>query len=398
MAHVQTNHPKLGSDTYTVHWRDSGRFRQRTFTKRREAERFGLRVEDEVAQGRSTTPYTSRGKTVADVIALSVAASAPGLKPRTVLSYQQGYARHVLPALGGKRIAALTSADVELWVADLHASGLAPATVRNTFVALNKVCRYAVRHRYIAQNPCAGTILPTSVKYEAATLTAPEVEAVAAYLDAEYPDAAYGLLVRTAAYTGLRAAELAGLRIRDVNLLRQEIRVARTLQRRDGVWHSGTPKSARSTRTVPILHAPLVAGLVAHIAAHPHRTDPEAALWPGRAPGTHAVDYSRPWDSSNWQRWYFKPALVGCGLRVVRLHDLRHTYASLMWAAGVDLSVVSRWLGHANVATTDAIYAHLYRHDHASERERFAAYMAGVAAVAASESAPTPLRRPLQGS
>jgi len=88
MAHVQTNHRDAGSDTYTVHWRDSGRFRQRTFTKRREAERFGLRVEDEVAQGRSTTPYTSRGKTVADVIALSVAASAPGLKPRTVLSYQ----------------------------------------------------------------------------------------------------------------------------------------------------------------------------------------------------------------------------------------------------------------------------------------------------------------------
>ncbi len=63
-------------------------------------------------------------------------------------------------------------------------------------------------------------------------------------LDGEYPDAPYGLLVRTAAYSGLRAAELAGLRIRDVNLLRQEIRVARTLQRRNGTWHAGTPKSA----------------------------------------------------------------------------------------------------------------------------------------------------------
>jgi len=118
----------------------------------------------------------------------------------------------------------------------------------------------------------------------------------------------------------------------------------------------------------------LIADLRAHLAAHPQAADPDAALWPGRAPGTHAVDYSRPWDSSNWHRWYFKPALVARGLRVVRLHDLRHSYASLMWAAGVDLSVVSRWLGHANVATTDAIYAHLYRHDHASDRERFAAY------------------------
>lgn len=396
MAHVQINHPKTGSDTYTVHWRDSGRFRQRTFTVKRDAERFGLRVEDEMAQGRSTTPYTSRGKTVAQVVEESLAASGPHLKPRTRNGYRYDYDNHVLPALGSKRIAALTSADVERWVADLHASGLAPATVRNTFVALNKACRYAVRHRYIGANPCAGTVLPKVTahdeRFQALFLTPAQVEALAAALDtdADGSPSPYGLIVRVAAYTGLRAGELAALRIKDINTFKREIRVERNVQRIAGEWVVGTPKSVRSTRTVPLLNAALVAALQGYLAAHPHAADAEAALWPGRTQGHGSrVSYEATYDHSCFYRWYFRPAAAALGLPSLRFHDLRHTYASLMFAAGVDVYKVSRWLGHANISTTDGIYAHLYAHDNSAEAARFAAYLSS---APASVPLPTPIR------
>ncbi|MDQ0575229.1 tyrosine-type recombinase/integrase [Agromyces albus] len=60
----------------------------------------------------------------------------------------------------------------------------------------------------------------------------------------------------------------------------------------------------------------------------------------------------------------------------MRFHDLRHTFASLMLAAGFQPWQVSRWTGHANASTTDAIYAHLYPSDYATQIERFEAFVA----------------------
>jgi integrase len=375
MAHV-TQNDNTTAPTYTVRWRDHGAFRRKTFTVKRTAERFALRIEDTLLQGESTDPYSARGKTVNDCITASMAASKPNLKPRTFNGYRQGYDNHVIPAFGTRRISTLTSADIEQWVATLSIT-LSPASVRNIFVALNKVCRYAVRHRYITANPCTGTVLPKASladTFSPRFLTAAEVEAVAAQLDKQAP---YGLIVRFAAYTGLRAGELAALRIRDINLLRREVSVTRNVQRIAGEWVVGTPKSARSSRTVPILSSPLIDDLTEYLAAHPARSDPDAALWPGRAQGHGSpTTYARHFDQMSFYRYYFKPAVARAHLPKIRFHDLRHTYASLMFAAGMDVYKVSRWMGHANISTTDGIYAHLYQQDHSADADRLAAFLA----------------------
>jgi len=75
-------------------------------------------------------------------------------------------------------------------------------------------------------------------------------------------------------------------------------------------------------------------------------------------------------------RWYYKPALKRAGLEGVRFHDLRHTFASMMFAAGVEVFKVSRWMSHANISTTDSIYAHLYVTDYNAEAERVQAFIA----------------------
>ena len=384
MAHLREVARKDGSTAYEVRWRAGGTFKQRTFPAKRSAERFALKIENELADGAATDIYVRRGKTVADVVEATMQIAATKLKPRSLLSYRQAYDGHILPTFGKRRVSAVTSQDVEKWVADLTASGLAPATVRNNYVALNKVYRYAARHRLISTNPCAGVELPRATGgdvFQPAFLTPHEVETLAAALDDVHP---YGLLVRFAAYSGLRAGEIAGLRVRDVNLLRKEVRVERTLQRVKGGWVVGSPKSARSTRTVPILHAPLVDALAAYLAEHPHRTDPDAQLWPGRALGTHALDWDRTFDHQSFYRWYFKPALRKIGLAGTRFHDLRHTYASILFAAGIEVHKVSRWMGHASISTTDGIYAHLYEADHSHDAQRLARFVEREGASASS--------------
>jgi len=375
MAHVRKLERGDGTVAYEVRWRDGGKFRQRTFKVARQADRFALKIENELAEGTTTDPYVKRSTTVAEVVEASMAVAAGKLKPRTLASYRQIYDSDILPRFGSKKIAAVTSQDVEKWVQDLAARGLSPATVRNHYVSLNKVFRYAARHRLIAANPCAGTELPKETGTDAfhpTFLTPDEVERLARELDAFHP---YGLLVRFAAYTGLRAGEIGGLRVRDVNLLRRQVEVRQTLQRTKGEWIVSTPKSARSSRNVP-LRADLLAALEAYLAAHPLRHDPEARLWPGRKLGPHTLDWTRPMDQSSFLRNYYKPALKRAGLPPMRFHDLRHTYASIMAASGIDIYKVSRWMGHANVATTDGIYTHLFAHDAAEDMARVEAFVA----------------------
>lgn len=68
---------------------------------------------------------------------------------------------------------------------------------------------------------------------------------------------------------------------------------------------------------------------------HPRSGEPDALLWPGRTSGSNRADYERVWDLASFRRNYFKPALTRAELPAIRVHDLRHTAASLWLAAGV---------------------------------------------------------------
>lgn len=205
-------------------------------------------------------------------------------------------------------------------------------------------------------------------------LSAADVERLATELDAQYP---YGTMVRFLAYTGLRVGEVTGLRVRDINLVAGHVEVRQTVQRIKGEWAVSTPKSARSTCNVPLPSRALIAELRMLLLQHPYSGNPDALFWPGRLHGPHILDWSRPLDGSSFLRHYFKPALERVGMPLMRVHDLRHTYASLMLAAGFKPHEVSRWMGHANVATTDSIYAHLYPSDYGDQITKFEAFVAG---------------------
>lgn len=190
-----------------------------------------------------------------------------------------------------------------------------------------------------------------------------------------------GALIRFAAYTGLRAAEITGLRVRDLNLSAGHVEVRQTIRKVNGEWLTDTPKSVRSTRNVPLLNRALVAELRELLLAHPRSGDPDALFWPARENGSRRLDYGRPIDVGGVRRYYLRSATAALGMPQMRFHDLRHTYASLMFAAGFKPYEVSRWMGHANVSTTDGIYAHLYPSDYNKQIARFEAFVAEPAPV-----------------
>jgi len=230
-----------------------------------------------------------------------------------------------------------------------------------------KVLKYAIRHRLIAYDPAQGVALPRvthAQTFQPDFLSAQEVEALVAKLSGAYP---HDLFVELAAYTGLRAGEMLGLQVRDVNLLRRTLRVERTLQWVNGGWHEDTPKSEKSLRTVPLRRA-LVERLTEYLAQHPWRDDPTAALWPGRnyAGGGEwrsGLDYSKRMDYASFYRNRFAPAAAAIGHPGLRFHDLRHTAASLFAASGMPLARVSRILGHADTTITYKVYLGFFPDD-----------------------------------
>ena len=231
-------------------------------------------------------------------------------------------------------------------------------------------------------------------KFEHHPLTAKQVGELSAAIAGEPSIAAelpayaiYGLMVEFLAYTGLRASENAGLEIRDLAFTtgpasadgsastRCSVSVRRTKDRKDGRWVASTPKSKRSRRTVPL--PPWLAERMRSYLAdeHPRATEPNAPLWPSRKNGgghraageRYAVpfDWSQPIAMGTFYETIFRPALVAVGLpasapehdgqpatRGVRLHDLRHSFATMHLMSGTHFMQVSKWLGHSTFTLT----------------------------------------------
>jgi integrase len=171
--------------------------------------------------------------------------------------------------------------------------------------------------------------------------------------------------------TGLRQGELVALRWRDVDWLAGRVRVRRSYVRGE----FGTPKSQRSSRSVPLADR-VMAELDAHQQRSRYRGDDDLVF-------CHPL-LGGPLERSRLLKRY-EAAAARAGLREVRFHDLRHTFGTRMAAAGVPMRTRQEWLGHRDFKTT-LIYADLAPNEH--ERElvdrAFAPDSAGVRADAAA--------------
>lgn len=350
-------------------WKGSGRPPAGQFTRKTAQAALDAILTD--ARRGSFPAGVRSGATVADAAAewLRHREQERALKPSTLDGYRTSVRAHILPTFGEIPLERVTTKMVEEWRAGLlkpdprTKKARHPRTVNKIVTELHGIFERARRvWPGLPPNPVADVeALRYRQKAELEVYSPDEVRALAR-AGADEQDAAAFL---TLALSGLRLGELRALRVRDVDFAREALRVVRSYT------HNALtePKSGKG-RTVPM--APEVATALARLLQRDRFTGPDDLVFPGIA-GSY-------FDESALRRRY-RAAQERAGLRPLRLHDLRHTFASVV-ISHADPVEVQEWAGHADLGTTKR---YLHYRDRGDAAQRIAAAFAIEQREAASE-------------
>ena len=361
MSHIRTRTLSSGQKRYQAKLTDpSGREHVKTFTKRADARTWLRDREAALLRDDLVIPgsVAHQGMTFPELARLWKA-SWSRLQPKTTHRYQQLLDLWLLPYWGRMLVSAITHQHVQDFV-DAVAAGQvrsiqvglgtrkrppSPTTVRRVHAALATMLTEAVRRRVLLANPAKHCRLPHAPGHVAVILSLGELQTLYTAFDP-----ADALAVELTATTGLRAGEVWGLQVHD--LRGSVLRVERALKDINGHLELG-PTKTHSTRDVTLPTA-----FAARLRAHTVGRRKFAPMFAGP---TGARVRHNLWSSRVWRkgvRAAFPPPSYPVAHRHLRFHDLRHTHASLLLAAGYPATAVAQRLGHASVTTTLNIYAH----------------------------------------
>ena len=269
---------------------------------------------------------------------------------RTLDSYQSIIERHLIPALGQIQLKSLHPQAIQAYYGKA-CEKLSARTVHHQHRVLSQSLKFAVRQGYLGRNPCELVDPPSPTRKLMRTLRPGEVEVL---LDTAR-DSYYYPVIYTALSTGLRQAELLGLRWRDINL--GSISVSQVLYKRRGICQFKEPKTTHSRRSVA-----MTPKLVLFLSEYKedrkrlyHEFGKELTL--DDLVFTSEVE-GKPIDPGVLSH-AFKRMARKAGMEDIRFHDLRHTFASLMLLRGAKPKVISEALGHSSVAFTMDTYSHI---------------------------------------
>jgi len=273
------------------------------------------------------------------------------LKPKTREGYESLLRVHILPTFGAWRISDVDRASVRSWVSRLQADGLSPSRTRQARGVLSQVLEFAVESGASKANPARGIRVVGGPTREMLFLDADQVSRLAG--EAEANGAGSGTLVYLLAYAGLRWGEATALRRGRCDILRSRILIRESVSTVNGKLHFGPTKTHKER--VIVLPGFLRDRLASHL-AEGVLDDPDALVF-----HDSRGDALR---NSNWRFRVWKPACDASGMPDgLRIHDLRHTAASLLVSAGANVKAVQRHLGHSSASMTLDRYAHLFTDD-----------------------------------
>lgn len=263
------------------------------------------------------------------------------LKPQTWSRYERFARLQLVPVLGRVRLAELRPDDIARLHAALRGTDLSGTSQHHAHVVLGTALQAALDRGLIAANPARAVRAPKLTTRERTILSREE----ARNLIGGSRDDPYHALYVLALTTGMRIGELLALQWRDVDLERSTLTVKGTVVRTlDGDLAIHDPKTRSARRQIALSSVAL------------------SAL--GAKPRGDGLVFPSPrgdlMSSQNMSSRHFRPMAKRAGCpRSVTLHDLRHTCATHLLEDGVPAHVVSRMLGHASVAITLSIYAHV---------------------------------------
>ncbi len=262
------------------------------------------------------------------------------VKASTYTSYETIVRLHLNPRFGKQFLHRISTADIQKFVSEkITKDGLTPKSVVNFLVPLKEMFKHAVVWGYLKRDPSLYVKRPR-VELEEMDFFTPEE--IRLFLDNVNPDQ-YPLFL-TAVMTGMRRGELLALQWGDIDWNSNQISVRRSIYRGEFV----NPKSRNSIRRIvmsPILRQSL----------EQHRlfgSKSELGL-------LFSNENGLPLNPDNLIKREFHPALDRAGLRRIRFHDLRHSYASLLISQGENIKFIQSQLGHSSAKTTLDRYGHL---------------------------------------
>ena len=277
---------------------------------------------------------------------------------RTLDGYTSIINKHIIPALGQIQLKNLSAQAIQAYYSK-QCEKLSARTVHHQHRVLSQSLKYAVRQGYLGRNPCDLADAPSAKKKVMRTLTPFEAVILLKQAEGSY----YYPVIYTAISTGLRQAELLGLRWRDLYLPRKDekdgkaaLSVCQVLYKRRGVCIFKEPKTQHSRRRV---------AMTPNLALFLRKYHEERVLLYMETGQQFTLDdlvfashEGKPIDPGVLGH-NFKRIARKAGLEKMRFHDLRHTFASLTLMKGISPKVISEALGHASVAFTMDTYSHI---------------------------------------
>jgi integrase len=353
-----------------------GARRQKSFSRKRDADAFEATATVEVSHGLHVPDSTSVTVEVAGKLWIETA-TATGLTATTLSQYRQHLELHIKPFLGTTKVSTMTVPLVRGFADRLRDEGRSPAMVRKVLVSLGSLLGDSVERGLAVRNPVRD--LRRGRKGRETRLEArrkgklrvgvdipspPEIKAFIAALEGRWRP-----MLLTATFTGLRASELRGLRWSDLDLERRTLRVC---QRADALNQIDMPKSEAGQREIPI--PPLVANTLKEWKLKCPK-GPLGLAFPNAAGGIESHRAIR--GRGLIPAWIKAGVTVDTGdvdedgkpildAKYTGLHSLRHFYAS--WCInrvadgglGLPSKVVQERLGHASIVLTMDVYGHLF--------------------------------------
>ena len=285
---------------YYTDWRGDRRLKKkRGFPRKKDAEEYEREFLRKEAQSCDMT-FGSMTKLYMDDM-------RPRLRESTMLSKEYLIEGKILPFFGSLPLNTITPAHVRKWQAEILKENPAPTYAKSIHNQLSAIFNYAVKYYRLPENPAR---VGFSVMF----------------------------------WTGLRIGELLALTPADIDLDAKTLSVTKTFQTIDGREVVTEPKTPKSRRTIDM--PPKLAEMLKGYMAALYNLAPDDRLFPF---------------TKSYFHHQMRKGCEACGLEKIRLHDLRHSHASLLINLGYPVLVVSERLGHEDVETTLQTYGHLYK-------------------------------------
>jgi integrase len=258
---------------------------------------------------------------------------------------------HIVPVIGHIPLRKIVPSDIQLVLTTMREAGQSPRSQQQARALLSVALGEAENNEYIPSNPVKKVRIPVNKSREIEPLTIEEVKRILE----TYRDTPRSARLHIALLCGLRQGEALGLRWQDIDLENGVLEVRNQIQLIDGKLQLTGLKTERSRRSLV-----LTSGTVEALRKHKEFIDQMRFVYgiawqendlvfpsPDGSPKQSTLDFN------DWKR-----ALRLCGIKPRRLHDARHTAATLMYGQGVGIEVISRALGHSSSAITSKLYVH----------------------------------------